>query len=580
MLIVAALLIIAMSVSGQCMQQLGQQAAAEPEKQIAFTIAGSEVTAGRVGEMVEQSLRSTDQGQTANTSLRNRARTTSSAIQGLIRNAAIQSIARQRGVKLDAANAEKAVEAELKAQLQQSRMMATMTGQLKQDATDAEFEALFKEEAGVTPAEAIATEVKRWRESFDKATQEEKDRQLQALVVPMTVNFMASQIKISDEELKKGFDTFTVRTLSFADPAQSLEERKKKAEEARADLAKGTKIEDVAKKMSIPSTALAPFPVKRSDGAANKAIAPVFETKAGQPAPVLEIGGTPTVVFVDKIESKVPADFEKTKEKLRTDQAQMRANAELNDLVEKTISGEQIKWGGEGFRLLYELAKTDSPDMITNIEGRKSALKKIYDKVQTLKTTAAGKPGSQYFDLIEFAAFDNYFAMLTPDQQKPERDRWIEVTQNALLTYEDASLRLELQSQLFLADRKEEGLNELQEAITVADPADPMAQGLISTIQSKLLEIEKDKSITAEMKKPVLDALQEYRTRLQTYEKDQAELRAEQEKIAKEEEAERKRLEEEDRRLQQQRQQAGNAPAANAPAANAPTSNAPAGNTR
>ncbi|MBX3095795.1 MAG: SurA N-terminal domain-containing protein [Fimbriimonadaceae bacterium] len=518
------------------------------------------------GADLDDSIRQLSQQSEPDPSVQGQIQRTAGALYQVVQKNAMLVIANDRKVEVTPDTVRQYFKKAIAEEIETQRKTYITEGKLKADATDAQFNELFKKDRGSDPAAYLADNEKQLDEALKNPDQEKMV--LENLMPNLVFENYKSTMEVSDEDLKATYDTFMLKQITFGDFDKPLEDRQKEAEAALAEIKAGAKFDDVMKKHN-PEASAEPIEFGRNRLETTPGMEPIANLKKGEVSDVSAQFGMPTIFFVSDITQKIPEDFEKKKEDYRKEVIAQRAALKLQEDIKAYINGDRTQWGSDIYKGFYQYAELRSdPALMFNMGEMRTKMEEIEDLALTrtsIENPNDLKPGDHLAPLLRFAAQDAYYAMLSEQEKSAMRPERIETIQAVLETTDDAGMRIELYSLLLADGDKEMAVDQLVQAVDVSRNFDLVADQNISRIRETIAKAEADKTVDAETLKPVKDALTNWTKEKAEFLAEEAKLKEEQQKADAELEAERKALEEE---MRQQESAQSNSPATNAPAPN------------
>jgi hypothetical protein len=472
------------------------------------------------------------------------------ALDSIITQASLTALAKTKGVTLTDAQAVKLFEDSMAGRLQEAKSQMIQQGILKPDADDAAFNEAFKKSQGVSVAEAVKSAV----DDFAAAIKD-PDRAFEArssvLGLALREKYVADAPETLDD-VKKSFETFKLVRIAFDDVSKPSEERRAQAEKALEELKGGAKFMDVLAKYT-PKGSKEPLDLSRNTMEAEPTFKPLLELKPGQHSEIVDQFGTPVIFYVSAIEPGTPPDFEKNKDAFLKTYKERKANSRLQEDIKALKDPASITWGDPALKLAYEVYSAMSGG--TAPGERKDLLKRLAEESQTVE--AKTPLGQNLAELAGFAAFENYYMMLNPEEQVAARPERLERLRKALEGTEDINLRLLLYDTLLEEGQFEEAAAELKDAAGMVVGFGPMDVAMLGEVRSRLAAAEKNPKMQKEWLQGTRDELDRWAKERSVYEKEQKELEEERKKaeaeLEKAEAEERAKLEAERKAAEQKK---------------------------
>ncbi len=529
---ISALAAIGLLIPGQCSSVFGQKPGEMPDNSPPVLELGKIKKTSNQYQIVFNTI--ADQfGANVNTDADFRLRVVSQAARGLLDQAAMDSLLAERGITIDDKTVLSTLEGQMKQQLEQEKQMLPLKGLVKPGASAAELDAALRKEIGGDPADVI-------KARLDQAASELKDPakafkwKMSATNIAL-LNDEEKKHSVSDDELKKDYDQFTLDQVPFQDSSVPLEERKALAEKALADARAGKSIDEI-RKAYAPKEATAPVTPTRAALEYDDQMKSVAALKVGQWSDVVVGPGGPAIYRVAKIEPGLPADFEQNKEKYRESHAQTLAAKALDSAIKE--KEKSVKWLSVGIGLAVRYSdETNDPSFRTDTAKHKQILLKLDADAKDVKDTTS--VGDEAAALVRNAAAKQLYGLATPDEQKAFAQERVDAMQNVLQYVDSSATRIELiDAAQAVGDNDLSALSLLEAARGLGRP-DAASQGDYDKITNLLTSFKQQKKISDDMATKVETELKRWMDDKVQQEKDADELKklnAERDKEAKEQE--------------------------------------------
>lgn len=497
---------------------------------------------------------STEQmGQLANQDPDFRLQFISQAASTLANQAAIKAIAAERKVNLDDKAILAMVEKSIGEQVAQQKQLLVATGKVKASATPAEIdEALKKELGGRDVAELAKQQMDAVKEQL--ANPSKREILVNGATVQAIIEGEAAKHQVSDADLKKDYESFSLDQIPFQDSTVSIDERKAMAAKALADLKAGKTIDEV-RTAYAPKETKAPVTMSRGMINLDPVLKPIGDLKVGDWSEVLVYQGFPVIYRVSKIEPNLPKDFDQNVAKYRESHSMTLAQKAITSLVEEKV--KEVKWVSPGLELAVRFQKeTSDREVNADSTKRKATLQKLNDDAKALASkapAAAPKDGTsiatnsriddEVAALVRNATSKQLYSMATPSEQQDMAKDRLEAMNGVLQFVDSTNLRMDIVDVAIKADDLEAAGESLVEAAMTLGRPDPVTEASYASISKKLEDLKKDKKISDAAAKKVDDALKQWVSDKIQYQKDQDELKKQNEERDKALKAEAEKLE-------------------------------------
>ncbi|KXK17945.1 MAG: peptidylprolyl isomerase [Armatimonadetes bacterium OLB18] len=327
----------------------------------------------------------------------------------------------------------------------QLRFQMMQQGMLKPDATEQDFQAALKLNVGKDVAELKAEAEVTAQENLKKP-EERRKYESQFLGMGLLESYR-NKTKVSDDELKKSFDTWITKRV-FIDPTKHTDEDPHEiAERVRAEIEGGLAFESAMEKYSDDT---APEGKTKSESNVNYTLAnltyddsirPIMDLKKGEVSEVLWTSSGPAVYKLIDLQPKVPENFEELKENFRSTRVNEIASKKLQDEMKQIIDGGGVQWQSEALKIAFEWARMRNS--LTSPKGKKeiaAALLELENRALEVVQENADIVGGQPPALILYAIFNQRLQSLPEAERSSLDERKLEVL--SIVTEFDASADL------------------------------------------------------------------------------------------------------------------------------------------
>lgn len=515
-------LAIGLLLPGTCQGGMGGPPPVEEAK--VATVAGREISYADLAARVEEARRNrrqTDPSTQFTTGIQ--------ALDGVISEAALASLASTKGVTLSDEQAVKLFEAENQNSLAEVKLQLVQQGLVKPGADDKAYDEAFKKLRGVTLTEAQAQALADFKAALSDPGRKFQARQ-SVLGLAVRDRYRADA-KDTLEDLKKSFRKYKVLRIPFDDLKLDYEARKESAEAAAQELKRGAKAEAVMAKYA-PKAPKDPMELDQSILEGQPGMEEIARLKPGESTGVLDQFGTPVVYYLVSTSPGLPADFEKSKDMRLKLFREREADKRLQKDIAALKDPAKIEWGDPALGLAYEAWALMSGASGTDPKDRRAKLKEIAARAETVE--AKTPLGSALAGLAGYAAFENYYMQLNPDQQAEERPARIAKLRKALEDTEDFNMRLSLYDMLLEEGEFEEATLALKQAAAAVYGFEQQDQLNLGEVQRRLAAAEKNPKVKKEWLQGTKDELARWAKDRAKFEQEERELEAERKKAAAE----------------------------------------------
>lgn len=459
------------------------------------------------------------------------------SLQMAVNQRVFRDLATKRGVALTDDVILTALMKQYDADMVNQKESMIMNKQLPAGATQEQFDAEVKK---MTNGKGLAELRKEREDALRKQLADPAQREalVGQQIVQSLLESYAKDVTGGEQEARSSYDTFMLRRMSFADVNLPLEERKKKADEAYAELQKGTDWDAVATRFGA-ETPKEQVPVDRRTMIGNPLWTEVLKLTPGKMTPVLETMGSPTIYKLVIVDPRVPPDFNQRKDFYITQYKELIAGQKLIADVRASYD-RLVKWSSKGYQALFSVAQAmQNQETIAQADGGQGLFRKLTD--EAVAAADPTDPGYEAAVFARYAAFDRWWQSLNPAEQAEARPERAEVLTDVLQFTEDIQTLLDLYNIYLAMNEAEQAGSTLLRAAQANTDYGPQGQAIHGEISSQLLSADQQKKIPADQVKQIQEELRRWSDDKIAYDKDQAEIKREQE-------AEQKRLEEETRR--------------------------------
>jgi hypothetical protein len=450
------------------------------------------------------------------------------SISTFLRQAAIRSIAEKQGVDFSDTSVKSLVSKQLDEAIDSAVTNLKTQKKIKDNATAVEIEKAFKEAYQRTPKEIRDSQQKEISEVL--ADPARRDGLLNSVADPLLMEAERKKLNLSDADLKKAYDTYTVKKiLLLPNPTKDPQAESKRILE---EIKGGLKYEAAMNKYSQEP----PQPGKTvSENTAtvtgrqleSPEFAPIKLIKPGEvslPAP------SPQGLVIYKlvsVKSDLPADFEAKKADYKKQVEDEIVRGKIDREADAIVKSAEVRWNNKSFELLYDLGQLgfsqDGASRTKKLQDFAAAAKKLYDDPQTRNDLAA---------LAWYSALSQ-LQMTASDAEKTAMQEDYKAALNAMLTSRETSqLRMKLVDLGVQGKNAEEASQNLLKVALYNSDVTQVGQALYGEIQAKQRELKEKNLLTDEASKLIDAELQRWRKDKVAFEKAQADAQKGAEKSA------------------------------------------------
>lgn len=411
------------------------------------------------------------------------------AVRSLIDQSVMANMAAARGVAVNDELVLSMASDQLDQSINQFRATSISSGDLKADATEAEFQKFFEEKQGMSTKAAK-----------EKVLDELKAALADSTRRPGVVNQYAQQAlersfygstQVTEDEVKKSYESLSYLTIAFDKQEMGLVERKAEAEKALAEIKAGADFLAVQKKyQTTPNTE--PVKYSRSVIDDDPTLKPLASLKVGEVSNVLvEFGSIPRVYKLTTMKSELPADFETNKSMYTETFRRQKGANELSKAVEAGRSAAKIVWKSPGYEAVYKVASATMDNKLSTDEVKKQ----LTDIARNTKVSADDPAGTMPAILARYMAMESLDFHLTEAERKELASLKAEIINDVLLSTESISLRLSLVDTYFELGDDQSAVAMLQTAAEMNTGFEPINQNYFDQINEKLNKLQADKKV-------------------------------------------------------------------------------------
>ncbi len=359
-------------------------------------------------------------------------------------------------------------------------------GKLKPGASQLEFETAFKDAS----KRNFSDQIKDITTELDKRLSGTGKEEVEASVVlPMLIERYKAKFQPTDDQLKKTYDTYTVKRITI-NSASAAEGAPAKAEKVLKEIKSGLAFEQAMQKYSNepppPGKKLAD--VTTDVAGASIALDPQLKLleslKPGEVSGVAETTAGTVIYKLIKKTSTVPKTFEQDKARLRNDYARQEAQKQVGEDIKKLDTPENVKWESDGYHVLHDLARLQ--DSANTAPDKDKQMLALVDRALSAQSDPVG---ADVAISVAKAAMDAAWASASADAKKTLQPKRIEVLTAYATHMPDVRTKIELVDALLEAKDPQAGPALIDAAQTNSVHTDSQGQGAWSSIQGDKLKM-------------------------------------------------------------------------------------------
>lgn len=520
-----------------CAQGNIQNGSPEASLKPAITVAGVQLpkvyVEGLVENQVARQTAGVQMGQPEKTPIE-KAEIYGRTVDALVDQAAYAYLAQKLGADLSDAGLQRTAAADMDDQLAAFRDRSVLTKELKENATDKEWDDFFKKQTG----KSIADVKKERLEDVQKQLAEPAKRQdlLMQLSPAAVSQTLAAKYKLSDEDLKKSFESITYKRIQFKSeiPGKTAAERADAALKAiQGGLKFETAIDRYSNELPTPGKKLSEstFSATGTEVTTDPQFMALAPLKMGDVSGVVDYPEGKVIYKVVSRKPALPADFERKKETYRKQAVQRRVQDEIRKELDAVKDKDgNVVFDAPGYQVAYEyLRLTGGPLGGKVIDPAKS--KALFEQAKAIAVKNSDST-ARVAALIQFAMLG--FVQADPTA-KPEdlRKQRIESTKLLLGISYNFDLRMQLIDLLIEDKQNDEASEQLVQAGLDIAAYDAAATAQFQAVSAKRLEMVSKKILNAEADKKIVENQRRWLTEKAEADKIAAEQQKEREAEAK-----------------------------------------------
>lgn len=449
----------------------------------------------RATQMRQSQMQAQSQGQFEGLSQSDRAILYSEVTGQIVSNLINIHYAKEAGITVtkEAALAESGKQFE--DQVNQARQQLIQQGKLTATSTAEEFDKAIKELAGKTLAELRAEST----ESSSKLYETPGGKVVLegAAAVALYKAQMESKVVVSEEELKKSFQSARLKSIIFKS-APAGPDRTAEAQKVLQDIKAGT-ITFEAAMDKYSQNPFAPKGKKQSEYEdvlsmqfllVDKDYAPIMDLKPGEMTGVIKGADGPVIYRLIKFEGTVPPDYEATKAEKMRNHKMFVANVGYFKRLEADMM-TLPKFTDQGYEVLY---KSGILMREPKFGGQEEAVR------MQARNLTTGSPRPR--DVARFFLERRYYLKLKPEQKKTSFEPYLMAMKGFVSSFDGPLVRMDIVDLLTEMKSAEAGA-ELVSASLTNSTVGPIGQAFNTRINTTLDKLKAAKLITPDQIKAV-----------------------------------------------------------------------------
>lgn len=447
----------------------------------------------------------------------------SAVFDNLITPSAALEVAQKNGVVISDQDLIDAFNGLMDLQKAQDKLQLMMANKLKPNASDADFNAAFKEATGKSYVDTAAGALVQFKASLKDPSK--RSQTLIAFSKNIVPSKMAANMHPTADQLKATFVTLSAKRVFLTGDSASATAQKVEAE-AKA----GTDFSSLITKYTQDTSNLGVNPASQvltvaSHDLQTPPLNALLSVKPGGISDPISTEGGVAIYKVLAVKSNAPKDFDKNQAQYLTQYANSLGQAKYTSDLQSILHSAQLTWASTQFKALYDVIQAQSnpkADWTTLAAEAKASLTAKAQQAVGGDTAAA---------LANYEAQGHLYALASPAQKKTLfQDRVESITQ--LNQSSPSSALLVEGAELFAANKDgNQAAQMLTQAMTINTDISPAGVQVYETVQGDLIKLLKDKLITEDVAAPVKAALASYQQNRAESLKQQAEFAAQQKEM-------------------------------------------------
>ncbi|WP_227625029.1 peptidyl-prolyl cis-trans isomerase [Fimbriimonas ginsengisoli] len=461
---------------------------------------------------------------------------TRAAFNSLLDSAAQSGLVQKLGIKTDDATLLADLKKKLEDDILNERLQLMGRGQLKPNATDADFEKVL----GRPLAQIRADADKRNKEMV--STPEGRRTAVLTLAPTLLTDYYKNVTKPTDQEVKDSYNQYQFKRVLVQPPLANKPSIDDRIKAAQADIAKNVPFEQVIDKYSDehPFTGKkardTTIPMLQSELSMNPAYKPLLGLKPGQVSPVITVPEGKAIYKLLSVKSNLPNDFEKNKERYRqTYVATAASQKQMADLAEYKKTPGLIVFKSPPLKAFYDFMQATDNSAAADGKSEVDRVRAAYDEAVQAEAKSDGF-NTRPAVLARYAASNYLWGAPGSDKAKLRPER-IDTLQAVLQDSESFQARKDL-FDLYMEEKKyDEAFGQLLEAAKNNTSYDRAGFQRFNDVRDMLSRLQKANGIKPEQVKQVEAAQLDWSRARAENDKMMEEQRKEQAKAAAEQQA-------------------------------------------
>lgn len=501
----------------------GGGAAERVELPAAVTVGATKLTAPEIENAIAEETRreSFSQGRPQILTTMQQATIAARTLHDLVVQALTLELGRQKGIPTEGDALLQAYLAEIRRRIDQEIQDLVFSGKVKADASPEEKEKAFAAEAGQSSAEIL----RRQEEQFRQGMQDETIRRRQEAFAVSTVLMgrLEQEAKLDYGALKKKQDQLVFKILMVSDMAKPNQDVSQKVTEIQNALRGGLSFEQAMERYS--TLGIPPGRKSKADQEviyfravleANPALRPLASLEKGQVSEPIELNGLVALYKLERIQEIPDEQFRQNVNQIRFQTLQTLTNEFITSETKRLREAGVLKWANRAYEALYEYWNLAIDAELLG-DARKAA-----ERFLGIANLAAQSMGGGVSDrsaaLVRYAAFEQYFSRLSPEERKAKANDRLEMFAAVTRIIDGPDLRLDMARMLREVGNAEAGAQLQSAAERLRDPG-MLGQRIYREIDDLLPELEQAKLITPAQVEKTREELRRWAREKQQFDK-------------------------------------------------------------
>lgn len=332
-------------------------------------------------------------------------------------------------------------EHDMKEKIDSVKQQLISAGKLKAEASEKEFNDVFKKEVKQDIHNLVDKQQKEIKEALKN--KEKREYVVASFVPQMLIKNITDQIKVTEDEIKSQFNQLTAQKIEFT---KNKDKNIIKAKEALMALREGKPLDQVRKEFGAdtPQKGREELNLPMQFIGFIPDLAPLAKLKVGEYTEVITHGKTASIYKLVKIAPSLPPDYLKNIASYRKRFIAQKANEQIKKEVESIEKSSKLEWLSKAYRANYDFNKfIESSDRQAQID--KEALRQKYLSFAKQAEIALGDmSGSFIAKGTNYLALQSAIQLSNPQQIKELYDQRVRAIQNLLQNADDTRILLEL----------------------------------------------------------------------------------------------------------------------------------------